>query len=407
MPTIVEQRQKRGQLVKQMRDILEKADQEARGMTAEETAAYDKIDDEQEKLGELVTRMEKQDALDTSLNAPARDLPQPAEGEGAADTDTRPFATQEYRSAYSKWVVAGNDGMTIEEKRALAASSGAAGGYITMPKSMSTRFIKELDNMTFMRQLADVQTLSEAASLGVPTLEADPADADWTHELATGTEDSTMAFGQRELDPQPLAKRIKVSNKLLRLSSRAEMLIQERLRYKFAVTNEKAFLTGDGHNKPLGVFTASSDGIPTGRDQVAAAATALAGDDFINTRYFLRAAYSNLRWVFHRNVLRDIRKLKSDANQYLWQPGLSANIPDRILDVPFTVSEYAPSSIASGKYVAILGDFSYYWIVDSVMIQVQRLNELYAETNQVGFILRMETDGMPVLSDAFVRLKMA
>jgi HK97 family phage major capsid protein len=40
-------------------------------------------------------------------------------------------------------------------------------------------------------------------------------------------------------------------------------------------------------------------------------------------------------------------------------------------------------------------------------MQVQRLNELYAETNQVGFIGRLETDGAPVLEEAFVRVKLA
>jgi hypothetical protein len=39
-----------------------------------------------------------------------------------------------------------------------------------------------------------------------------------------------------------------------------------RLAYKFGVTQEKAYLTGDGNQKPLGVFTASNDGISTGRD---------------------------------------------------------------------------------------------------------------------------------------------
>ncbi len=35
---------------------------------------------------------------------------------------------------------------------------------------------------------------------------------------------------------------------------------------------------------------------------------------------------------------------------------------------------------------------------------IQRLAELYAATNQVGFIARKETDGMPVLEEAFARL---
>ena len=43
---------------------------------------------------------------------------------------------------------------------------------------------------------------------------------------------------------------------------------------------------------------------------------------------------------------------------------------------------------------------------DALSMQVQRLNEFYAETNQVGLIGRLETDGAPVLEEAFVRVKL-
>ena len=40
-------------------------------------------------------------------------------------------------------------------------------------------------------------------------------------------------------------------------------------------------------------------------------------------------------------------------------------------------------------------------------ISGKRLVELYALTNQVGFIGRRELDAAPVLAEAFVRVKMA
>ena len=40
-------------------------------------------------------------------------------------------------------------------------------------------------------------------------------------------------------------------------------------------------------------------------------------------------------------------------------------------------------------------------------MELQRLDELYAATNQVGFIGRMELDGMPVLAEAFTRVTLA
>ena len=36
---------------------------------------------------------------------------------------------------------------------------------------------------------------------------------------------------------------------------------------------------------------------------------------------------------------------------------------------------------------------------------MQRLNELYAGTNEVGFIGREYCDGMPVMGEAFVKLQ--
>ena len=74
--------------------------------------------------------------------------------------------------------------------------------------------------------------------------------------------------------------------------------------------------------------------------------------------------------------------------------------------MPVAMSEYAPNTFTSALYVGILGDFSKYWYVDALDVQIQRLAELYAETNQDGFISRMESDGAPTVSEAFVRVKL-
>jgi len=80
--------------------------------------------------------------------------------------------------------------------------------------------------------------------MGAPSLVANPADSDWTTELATGNEDSTLSFGKRELNPHPLAKRLKVSNKLIATSAMGiDAFVRERLAYVFGITQEKAYLT--------------------------------------------------------------------------------------------------------------------------------------------------------------------
>jgi HK97 family phage major capsid protein len=226
-----------------------------------------------------------------------------------------------------------------------------------------------------------------------------------------------MSFGKRELHPRPLAKRIKISRKLLSRLPGAEGLVTQRLAYKFAVSEEKAFLTGTGANGPLGVFTASSYGISTGRDVSSGnTSTAITMDGLINALYSLKAQYQTsptTAWLFHRDAVKMIRKLRDDSGasagtgQYLWQPSTQVGEPDTLLGLPVFTSEYAPNTFTTGLYVGLVGDFSNYWIADADTFSVQRLVELYAEANQVGLIGRKETDGMPVLEEAFARVTLA
>jgi HK97 family phage major capsid protein len=299
------------------------------------------------------------------------------------------------------------------------------GGYLVAPEQFVNQVLKAADNLLFIRKLATVFRVQNSSSLGVPSLDADPSDADWTSELATGTEDSTMAFGKRELVPRPVAKRLKVSRKMLNVSSIQgvmsandlseggtgtgfERFVTGRLGYKFAVTGEKAFMTGNGSGQPLGLFTASNRGISTARDVASGSTAAITFDSLFDMLYSLKAMYQQTcQWLFSRAAMQRIRKLKDQQNRYLWEPSTQAGEPNRLLDRPIMMSEYVPNTFTSNAYVGLLGDFSYYWIADSVNMELRRLDELYAEANQVGYIGRMEFDGMPALEEAFARLQLS
>jgi HK97 family phage major capsid protein len=315
---------------------------------------------------------------------------------------TDPTYARAYRTFLRRGVVA-------PELRALQADSDTLGGYMMAPMQMVDRLIEAVDNLVYIRQWASVFAVPNADSLGVPSLDTDVSDPAWTTELATGTEDSSVAFGRRELHPHPLAKRIKISRKLLAKVPDSEALVIRRLAYKFGVTQEAAFLTGSGAGQPLGVFTASVDGIPVARDySTGNAQTAMTFDGLIGAKYTLKSQYwPNARWMFHRDGVAQIAKLKDGNGQYIWRDSVQNGDPDRLLGLPVAMSEYAPNTFTAGLYVGILGDFSNYWIADSMAMDMQRLVELYAESNQVGLIGRLETDGMPVLGEAFVRVKLA
>jgi len=52
------------------------------------------------------------------------------------------------------------------------------------------------------------------------------------------------------------------------------------------------------------------------------------------------------------------------------------------------------------KKVLLFGDFNYYWIADRKARTLKRLNELYAVTDQVGFIGTQRVDGKLILPEA-------
>jgi HK97 family phage major capsid protein len=413
-----ELRDLRGKLVADARAIVDKADGEKRALTTEEDAKYNEIFGKAEETRSRIEREEKLVEAERSAAAAVAGGAGAAGGEGGqaagqggkpgTEARTGPRGTDQYRSAFNRFLASGRSALSEAEVRALQSDSDAAGGFMVASQQFVDQLIIFVNDSVFIRQKATKFRLESAQSMGAPSLEADPADADWTSELATGNEDGTMAFGKRELHPRPLAKRIKVSNKLLRMNSAAEGLVQARLAYKFAVTQEKAFMTGSGANQPLGVFTASANGIPTTRDiSTGNLATSPTFDGLMGAKYGLKGNYwGKAEWIFHRDVLLAIAKLKNGEGQYIWRESVRAGEPDRLLNLPISMSEYAPNTMTTGLYAGILGCFEHYWIADALDMQVQRLVELYAETNQTGFIGRLESDGMPVLAEAFVRVKL-
>ena len=399
--------EERGRAVQEMRSLLERSKTEKRALNTEEQSSYDQLFSRQEELKGSIEREQKQAELEHEMRIGRGDAKHADSSTGSSESTERgEFAKKAFRS----FLKGGFGSLREEEVRALSAGSHVEGGAVVAPQAFVSEVLKAVDDQVILRQLATKFTLDRPLSLGIPVLDADPSDADWTSEIGTGSEDSAMKFGSRELVPHPLAKRIKLSNKLIRSSIvPIEALVQERLAYKFAVTEEKALMTGSGANQPLGIFTASASGISTARDVVGSnTTTAIAADTLFDVKYAVKGQYQDSgAWLFHRDAVKAIMKLKDNQNQYLWQQGLANGQPDTLLSRPVYQSEYAPNTFTSAKYVGIFGDFSKVWIVDALDMTVQKLVELYAETNQTGYVARMEMDGMPVLGEAFARVKLA
>lgn len=426
-PKLKELREKFAKCMHDSEEIRLKYNGTPENMSDEELGRYDQFLLEADGLKSQIERMEKGDRIDAWAKQ-AQERPRfTGKDETSEDVRRKELHFKAFRRYLSGQPEMNNKAwMETPEFKAYQADNPAGGGFTVMPQQLVSDILTLMKDLVYVRGLATRYEVPNAESLGVPAIDTEPSDSDWTAELAVGSEETTAAIGKRELRPAPLAKYIKLSKKLLRQVPNFDTVILDRLAYKMAITEEKAFLSGSGANQPLGVYTADNNGIGTSRDITAAGASAIAADDVIKVFFNLKAQYrARSTWIINRTVVQAIRLLKDTTNNYIWTAGYGTGqqrvvsldglgpggglqgTPDLLMGRPVLESEYAPGTITTGLYTMIVGDFSKYWIADALDMQMQVLYELFALTNQMGYILRKETDGMPVLAEAFSRLKQA
>lgn len=399
-----ELRQKRKQALADARAINDAAAAAGRALSDEERSNYEKYMGDFHNLGQDIEREEQLAREELAMASAAEEQVELNTRSGRADASAE-RAEREVR-AFTHFLRTGD----ASEYRALQVDSNVSGGFLAAPQQMVAGLIQAVDNAVHLRGLATRYMVPRSESLGAVTLDSDPDDPEWTTELKTGNTDDSMAFGKRELRPHPVATKLLVSDTMLRKVPEIESIIRARIAYKMGIKQENAFQNGTGDKQPLGLFTASVQGISTGRDvSTGNTATALTADGLKNARGSLKAQYRNspsCRWLFNRTTITAISLLKDGAGRYLLTDSIRDDEGEVLLGKRILESEYTPATMTSGLYVGMFADFSHYWIADALDMQIKRLNELYAATDQVGFHVRAETDGMPVLEEAFVRIKM-
>lgn len=297
------------------------------------------------------------------------------------------------------------------EFKDLSTLTDPEGGAI-IGQEFSTQILTKLRNVVEMRNLSTVIRTS-AGSIGFPAF--DPSDTDTDIPVALPNASVTLkkpsnVFGKIAFTPH---KRIVIFPIPLELIEDAVVDVLSLFSDFFAMRggeiDENDFINGNGVTRPLGLCQAP--GIPA--INIAGATVAIVQEDLIDLVYSMRAVYrKNARWMMHRNVIRKIRKFRSAAagagtGDFIWQAGLQAGQPDMLLGYPVIESEFFPDATTNGSAgdpMAMFGDFKWYWIVDRNDWSLQRLNERYADTDQVGVKLRKRTDGAPVMAEAFIRL---
>lgn len=398
----MDKKARRAELIAEMRAMNETVLSEKRDFNEEEKKLYDEKDKEMRELSAQIMAEEREAAIAGF----ATELPKPTNDEGRSALETNEM------ESFRKFL------MTGEKRDLTVGTSGSQGnGYALAPQEFSDEIIAAVEKDTQIYKMVDKIPVNGAGSLGLPYESTDATDAAWTNEVPSNdiAADSAWAFSKRELAPKDLAKLVKVSKKMIASSAvPIDQLVRNKLAYKFMSAFEKGIVSGSGSGEPLGVFTADANGVSTARDVVSdrsafkkASGMPCCADDLIKMKMKLRPGYrKNAVWVMHTDILKSIMLLKDNDGQYMWRPGLRDGEPDTILGMPVIESEFAPSIVGTNLYVAVLGDFKdYYKFAYWKNVDIQVLVEQFALKNCIGYLGHTLADGMPVLGEAFARLK--
>lgn len=388
MANVMELRKKRAQLWEGAKAFLDSHQDKDGKLSAEDAAAYDKMEADVVALGKEIERLERQAAIDAELAKPTSE---PIVNKPVAKVPEKTGrATDEYRKA----MIAAIRSNFRNVSNVLQEGVDTDGGYL-VPEEYDSRLIDVLNEECIMRNLGTKITTSGERKINIAATK--PA-ASWIEEggaLSFG--DAT--FDQIIMDAYKLHVAIKVTEELLYDSAfNLESYIIQQFGKAIANAEEDAFLNGDGNHKPTGLLTTAQTGVTT----IGASITA---DDLIELVYKLKRPYrKSAAFIVNDQTLAAIRKLK-DANQaYMWQPSYQMGEPDRLLGYPIHTTPFMPTAEA-GKAALVFGDYSYYNIGDRGSRSIQELRELFAGNGMIAFVMKERVDGKLVLPEAVQMLK--
>lgn len=344
--------------------------------------------------------MEMDAKLSAATSAPVHQDPKA----GQRDVILRPTATAKYSEAF--WnMMRGNS--SLEVRDALSVGVDQNGGY-TVPDEFERQLIQALEENNVFRRLA--KTIHTNSGTRTIPIAMDNGSASWIEEGAA-IQESDMTFSQETLSAFKLGCMVKVTNELLHDSAfDIASYIAQRFGVRFGNAEEDAFINGTG----VSTNPQTTPSMPTG---ILTTLTASAGnttdnaetvhfDNIYKLYYSLKSPYRRkASFLCNETLLLQLMLIKDRNDNYIWKPGLEVGKPDTILGHAIHTSSYMPAITGTaaqdgGKKVLLFGDFSYYWIADRQNRTLKRLNELYAVTDQVGFIGTQRVDGKLILPEA-------
>lgn len=375
--------EKRNELVEKINAMFVKAEQENRAFNAEETGSYEAMTQE---IKDIDATIRMADAAKAFVNDTP--VPAPAGIQNAFEKESRAFAT---------YIREGK--ITAEVREAVNMTKGENGAII--PTTIAAKIIETVENICPIFSLTTKYNVKGTLNFPVYDESVDQVKCAYATEF-TALDSHTGKFTSVSLGGYLVGALTKISRSLV---TNAEFdvvsYIVSKVSLAIARFLEQECLVGTGSAACQGVLVGATQKV------TAAAATAITADELIDLQLKVPQQYqADACFIVNVDTLGALRKLKDKEGDYLLTKDLTQGFGFLLLGKPVYLSDKMPKIEANAKPI-VYGDFSGLFSNLRPGIEMQMLNEKYADEHAIGVVTWYEVDTKVIETQKVAVLEMA
>jgi HK97 family phage major capsid protein len=368
------------------------------------------------RLRQLADTQRQQDELEGWAAAPGEDHPALKAMADAGHTKAEikdavagASAAAETK-AFLRWVRGGISAISHEDRKSLqfehkAALVEDATGEVLVPHDITGPIFKELPHLSAFRGSGPLVRQTGSNKVDVRSLTGATAGWGKLEVGSTPVTDAAVAPGTptQVIEVHDLVALSKVGvDELADTDANLTALIQQIVGLQFAMMEDDAFANGNGTSKPWGLGMRATMASPVITQGTVVAA--LGANSLKSLPYLVPTRYRSGGVYYAADAAAAAIALLQDGNSnYYWQPSVRAGEPDTLFGYRFVTLEGLPGT-GTSRPAVIFGDPQLgYMVANRQTIAVQRLDELFAADDLVGFKFKLRVGGDVIRPKAFAK----
>jgi HK97 family phage major capsid protein len=364
---IKRQQELRANLYEQIKDTIESAEKENRGLDAAELEKIGRIEADMDSAAVSIETAQRAESRKLEVATASAGFTPAVESRSDADI-FRAMANGEVRSHTFN-----------HEKRA---------ALIPTVDTVPVGFLEQVYGLARlvgpMLDVSDVITRTSGESLRIPTYTAYSTAAQYAAGSAIA--ESAPTFDSILLTPKKIGFTVQIANELLMDAGfNIESVIAEQAGNAIGFKINDLATVGTGSTETEGIVTASGSGVTAGT-------TSFTADDLIDLQYSLDGAARRLpgvAYMANTATLGAMRKLKDDEGNYLYQVNVGA--PDNFAGFGI-VENPAMAGIGTGAKSVVFGHLPSYKLV-TTGLEVATSADAYFANDVTAYRFTYRFDG--------------